>query len=809
MSPQEHEKTAPHDPLLLLDIHHSGYYGWGVWIASDAPEHWTAETVQRLMRHPHYRMGLNLGAQTYEQNPRFAERIREWMRMFPGRLFVTGGDYAQPTACVRTGESNVRQLTVGWAEIRRQLGVAVDIWTVSEPGNFAQLPQVLRELGYVGAVLRVHGPGQRGSLTTTCDAGCVWWEGPDGTRLPTVPEYEDDRLEPRASVPHSMWMMTRYRIARAIPGGYTLDDLWQWKERMAAKGISPVVMSKDDDHNDQPAINNLCMQGGHMLVADTEGDPRFRWVSAKELFDELPEPSWTYAPDPNLFETRVLSFCDYGFAGNKDWVADLAAEAKLRTADFVSVLAAKLVRDQKTEELLSAAWKAHLGAQNHDLSLKPTLNLMYHLQYETGRMADEARDRALRPILRKLNTGDDLGAVVVFNPLGWARREYATVTLPAEVADQGVLYEDDALVPWEVVGREAELVTMGFVADVPPLGYRTYTMRRGNLATIRQRADVAGLTVRTPEYTVVFGSEGGIDALIPAGEGRSVVQLGSVGIVGDIGGKPCRSRGTLALDAEGPLSVIAREAGRMGDFHAYDITYRMTPGISSIMVSIRIAPEYVDKTPGAPGQAGDPSRKIEFSARLAEHLAPVTCTRKQPMLVWPYDASMSPIFAALTWVDYGGKDSGLALLNRGTIGQRWLAEEGEVNMILLAGRISEYRGELALLPHAGNWRTARVHEAGLGYGNPLFCVYEPPHSGSLAGQYSLAALEPEAVTVSSVFRESGRSYIRVWEHAGEPATLSFTRNGRPLNVQRVSLKLRRMRGGTSLRPRQIATFRLP
>lgn len=798
----------PNEPLLLFDIHHSGYLGWGVWVTADAPERWTAETVERVVRYPGYKMGINLGAQTYEQNPRFARRIRKWLRMFPGRVFITGGDYAQVTGCVRTGESNVRQLVLGWDTIRRTLGVRVDTWTMSEPGNFAQLPQLLAGLGYENVLLRIHGPGQRGSKTTALDAACVWWEGPDGTRILAIPEYQDDRRDARSSVTESMWMMTRYRIATAERGNYTLDDLWHWKERMEAKGISPVVMSKDDDHNDQPAINNLCMRAGHLLAADTENDPRFRWVNPDDLFGELPEPQEVYRPGPDLFETRVTSFCDYGHSGNKDWVVDLQTEAKLKTADLIAVLAAKLVRDQKVEGTLAEAWKNHLAAQNHDLSLARTRDLMYHLQFEAQRLADEAQDPAASAILRKLDTGDGLGAVVAFNPLGWARTEYATVTLPAEVVERGVLYGEDAVVPWEVVERNAELVTMGFVAEVPSLGYRAYTIRPSGLDGVCPKAEVDGLTVRTGDYAVTFGRNGGIESLVPTGESRSVVQAGSVGIVGDIGGKPVRSVGNLSIESEGLASVVAREKGRLGEFHEYEIAYRIVPGIPYIMLDVQVVPSFHQNTPNAPGTAGDPERKLEFTARLAKHLQPTTCVRKQPMIVWPYDAAMSPVFAALMWVDYEGKDAGLALLNRGSIGQRWLRDEGEVNVILFTGRISGYRAELAVLPHTGDWLEGRVHEHGLGFGTPLTCLHETAHAGSLPRTYSFAAVHPGNITVSSIFREKGNTYLRLWEHAGRPGTLALVRDGKQVNVERVSLRLRKTRGGGELSPRQIATFRV-
>lgn len=796
------------EPLLLFDVHHSGYLGWGIWITADSPERWTAETVERLMRCPGYKMGINLGAQSYEQNPRLARRIRSWLRMFPGRVFVTGGDYAQVTACVRTGESNVRQLIVGCDTIRKTLGVRVDTWTMSEPGNFAQLPQVLVDLGFKNALLRIHGPGQRGSLTTTVDAGCVWWEGPDGTRILAIPEYRDDRSDPRSSVTDSMWMMTRYRIATAERGNYTLDDLWRWKQRMEAKGIRPVVMSKDDDHNDQPGINNLCMQAGHLLAADTESDPRFRWVNPDELFGELPEPGVVYRPGAELFETRVTSFCDYGHSGNKDWVLDLQTEAQLRTADFVALLAAKLVSDRNVDETMAEAWKNHLAAQNHDLSLSRSRDLMYHLQYESQRLADQAQEKALVPILRKLGPGDNLGIVAAINPLGWTRKEYGTVTLPAEAADRGVLHDGTTVVPWEVVERDAELVTMGFVAEVPSLGYQAYTVRRGTSGAARPKAQVDGPTVRTPHFSVTFRHSGGIESLVPAGDDRSVVEPGTVGIMGDIGGTRVRSGGSLTIEADHPVSVIAREHGRLGQFHACDIAYRIVPGIPYIAVDLHIVPQFHQNTPNAPGTAGDPERKIEFTARLAKHLQPTTCMRKQPMIVSPYDGAMSPIFAALTWVDYAGKDAGLAILNRGSIGQRWIRGEGEVNVILYTGRFSDYRGKIALLPHLGDWRAAHIHESGLCFAAPIACAYGTGYAAALPQTYSFASVMPDNVTVSSIFRQNGRTYLRVWEHAGEGALLALARDGRPATLERVSLRHRKIRGGSDLSAHQIATFRI-
>ena len=799
------------NPLILIDIHHSGYFGWGVWVDADAPERWTAQTIERLMRTKKYKMGLNLGGQTYEQNPRLALRIRQWMQMFPDRAFISGGDYAQLTACVRTGESNIRQIVVGMEEIEKNLGVRPVLWTMSEPGNFAQLPQVLKDYGYDGAILKIHGPGQDGSLTTSTDAGSVWWKGPDGTEILAAPEYDDDRLTPRDSVPFSMWMMTRYRNEKAARGNFTLDDLWAWKETMAAKGIDPVVMSKDDDHNDQIGNCNLCMTSGDRLAEDVEHDDRFQWASDRDLIGMLPDPAATYEPDVNLFETRARCFCDYGVHGNRDWCADLETERHLVMADFASALAAQTGSTAvNVDREMAAAWKSHLAAQNHDLSLTGLRLVMFHLQYESGRMANAVRDRCLDAFLKRVDTSKgDAGAIVVFNPLAFDRKEYATVSLPADLARQVVLCDDNGPCPWEEVSHEAELVTMGFVADVPALGYRRYLVRKRNDESVAasDAVTVDGLTVKAPEYTVTFRTEGGIASLIPAGDDRSVLGPEGASVLGDIGGKSCRATGTVRIESV-PLSTVATETGRLGAYHAYTLTCRMTPGVPYIMVSLRVLGDFSEGDEGAPGGAGNPERDLEFSARLADHLQPTTCMREQPMLIAPYDTAMSPIFAAPWWVDYAGNDAGFALFNRGAIGQRWDEENGEVNMILGRGSVCDFRAEFAFAPHCGNWRQAAVHRLGHGYGIPLHAVFEPPHSGNLGPAYSLGRIEPDNVTVSSVFRRGGATYIRVWEHAGEPASVRLVRGKRSVELHRVSLELEDIDGGTEVKPRQIATFRL-
>ena len=702
--------------------------------------------------------------------------------------------------------------------IETTLGRSVPIWTVSEPGNFAQLPQILCDLGYKGALMRIHGPGQEGSLTPRADEGVVWWKGPDGSQIKAVPEYHEDRFGLKGAVPLSMWIMTRYRNPRAARGNYSLADLWAWKQKQAAKGISPVVMSKDDDHNNQYGNNNLCMTSGHLLAADTAGDLRFRWVTAEELFGELPEPSVTLAADPNLFETRKTSFCDYGHHENADWISDLKSEAALRMADFSTVLADRLGRPGDEETRMAQAWKSHLMAQNHDLSLKRSLDLAYHLQYDAQRMAEGVRDGALAGVLRNLDTGDGLGAVVVFNPLGWDRIDYAEISVPAEIADRGTLFTDEGPVPWQQMRRDAERVVMGFVARVPALGYATYLIRPIPDTRSSEVGAVPGLAtgitvdpvssrITTSHYTAQLSPDGGLTGVWTA-VGTIVASNGTMKLSGEIGGKLYHSEGVIEEIEQGPVFTQAYEAGRIGPHHRYRATYRFADALPYVIVQVDIEAHFEDGTPGAPATIGMEGPKLGAEIRLPESQGALTCMREQPFLVWPYDLSLDPVFAAPHWVDFSEGEAGVAALNRGDIGYRWDPSTRTLSNILATGQLSELHTCLGLLPHDGQWLEGRAHQVGVGFGNPLYCVYEPAHTGHLGHQLQLLQVEPETVTVSSVFRQKGKTVRPAFRSRWVEGSVALNAPGAELTARPVDLRLHRSGGGLHIHSHGLMTLEL-
>jgi hypothetical protein len=180
--------------------------------------------------------------------------------------------------------------------------------------------------------------------------------------------------------------------------------------------------------------------------------------------------------------------------------------------------------------------------------------------------------------------------------------------------------------------------------------------------------------------------------------------------------------------------------------------------------------------------------------------------RKQPFLVWPYLPDIDPVFAALYWVDWADPQAGVALLNRGTIGYRWDHDERQVSNILVTGSLSDLKASLGLLPHDGGWLEGGVHQGGLRFGHPLYGVYEPSHPGKLPRQFQLCRVAPDTVTVSSVFCARGKSYLRLFEHAGQSSPLKVDRPGGGLVTRPVNLRLDPIDRGPGIRAHQIVTL---
>jgi alpha-mannosidase len=76
----------------------------------------------------------------------------------------------------------------------------------------------------------------------------------------------------------------------------------------------------------------------------------------------------------------------------------------------------------------------------------------------------------------------------------------------------------------------------------------------------------------------------------------------------------------------------------------------------------------------------------------------------------------------------------------------------------------------AVIPHAGDWRSAHPWRAGLEFNNPLIVRTLAGHPGDLPAKWGLVELPAAGVVVSALKpSKGGGAVLRVYEPAGQPS----------------------------------------
>ncbi len=100
------------------------------------------------------------------------------------RVELTGASYAQPSASLHGGESNLRQRVLGARALRRLLNCSVRAIWEGGPCVHPQLPQIIGAMGGEALGL-VPASEEFSAVPPTESRARLTWNGPDGTRLST------------------------------------------------------------------------------------------------------------------------------------------------------------------------------------------------------------------------------------------------------------------------------------------------------------------------------------------------------------------------------------------------------------------------------------------------------------------------------------------------------------------------------------------------------------------------------------------------------------------------------------------------
>ena len=703
-----------------------------------------------------------------ESDPQLFERIRA--RVEEGRFQVVGGWWIEPDCNIPGGESFVRQALYGQRYLREKLGITATTGAnLDSFGHNASIPQILRGSGIDSYVFLRPGPNEK-----TLESPIFWWESPDGSRV----------------------------LAYRIPNEYLApkDDLAEHLEKAIAmlpqEGEEYAVFYGVGNHGGGPTKANLDQIA---RLNDEGGLPRLELSSLRRFFDGV------VARNGNLQTVRGelqhhSRGCYTSHSGMKRW--NRRAENILQRAEKWSAIADSLGLQPYPLGELTRAWKLLLFNQFHDTLAGTSIEPAYEdARDQIGHacsVAANAFNASVQSIARQIDIEpeEEMRPVVVFNPHPWPLRADAEVEY-TWLREEGACVVDDEgeAVPMQITRPLTTMSSLrgrlAFPVDVPPLGYRTYRVRKGTvegdpLAATDTRLENRHLeleldpeTGRIAKLVVkVTGADLAAD-LTTSGARHAVVVADRSDTWGhgvkayddEIANFECVG---VRLLETGPVRAILRVDSRYG---SSSLREDYVLGADRPYVDVRVALDWHEPL------------------KLLKLRYPTSVETDRATFETPYGhlerAAAGDEEPGQSWVDVSGSGRGLTVINNAKYGYDVRGGDIGISTVrspvwawhdpreLEEGGDFEYMDQgrqtflVRLLPHAGDWREADAVRLAAELNQPPFALIETYHSGPLAQRASYLSDGGGAVVVTVLKGAEdgdGALVVRAYESTGRAAT---------------------------------------
>jgi alpha-mannosidase len=383
--------------------------------------------------------------------PELFRKIVEYVKA--GRIEIADGEYLMADTMLPQEETLIREIMVGKRYVKRKFGVNVEVmWQADSFGLNAQLPQIYRKCGYKYVAFRRGCPEIKPSEFI--------WEGLDGTRI----------------------------IAHFFPLGYRagldlrkLDESYAKLKRVAFSNhiLMPSGSGVTMPQEETPEVVKEWNKTHRALMKIATPSEFFKAI--EKFADKLPVRkgemySGKYSEVfPDTSSSRI--WVKRNLRKFENW---LLFFERFATLNF-------LLGGEYHKEEIDNCWKKVLFMAFHDVVPGTGMDIGYaevrqHIDFLNTKLG-YLTPRVLMDIIEKDSNGDDYGDIVVFNPLSWDVSNWVEVDLNFE---EGQVYRIEGLksgdeeIDVEVIrfrryeDESLSYARIGFVANVPALGYRVY-----------------------------------------------------------------------------------------------------------------------------------------------------------------------------------------------------------------------------------------------------------------------------------------------------------------------------------------------
>jgi alpha-mannosidase len=474
--------------------------------------------------------------------PQMFEQIKR--RVAEGRWEIVGGWWIEPDCNMPGGEALVRQGLYGQRYFKEKFGVTARVgYNPDAFGHQATIPQILTKQGMDSYVFLRPEPHEK-----TLPGRVFWWEADDGSRV----------------------------LAYRIPHGYATagGDLERVVRRVAPEAREPLnelmCFYGVGNHGGGPTIENIrsikrlgVQPDLPNLVLSAPGaffdSVRARDLKLPVVHDELQYHArgcYTSQSDVKRQNRRVEHLLQAGEA----W-ASVASRAA----------------DQPYPAALNAAWRNVCFNQFHDIlagsAIEPAYEDARDTFGESAAIAGRALDEAIQALAQRVRLDPPEGfqrgevswlgpeqPVIVFNPHAWVARVPVELEFGSLHDVRGLTDDEGADQPIQVVQSQASVSggrrRLSFLADLPPLGYRTYRVHMEQPEANASPSTAGAMHDVFAESGLADAAEGDADA--PAPPSELVLENDWLRVAVDEGS------GTLAslFDRRAELEVLAGPAAR-------------------------------------------------------------------------------------------------------------------------------------------------------------------------------------------------------------------------------------------------------
>lgn len=766
-----------------------GYHG-GVW--GHYPDWNTRFMVDMLHQHPYWNINFEIEPETWDR----AEKVdsaayRELKAMisgpeYTGRIEYVNPAYAQSYLFNIDGESIIGQFAYGMKMLRSHFpGIKFTTYSSEEPCFTSALPQILTSFGIKYASLK--NPNTCfGGYTRAHGGELVTWQGPDGSRILTVPRYANEALSK-----HSTWQTIAWNNSPA------------YIQSSFANGIKrPVGMTFQD----------AGWKGGPFLGGGNKPVTKNRYVTWRQYFNIVkgdPAPVW------KVSQEDILVCLVWG------------SQVTQRIAQEVRMAENKLIGGEKTIALenlyhpspwpqpeLDSAWRTLLLSQHHDCWIVPyngkPANTWADKVVRWTNHSDRITDSLVQHAVNRIEPKAGIGSlqVTVYNAQLYRREEPVEVKIPASVAADhlSVIDQQGESIPAQVVtdstGRQ-----LLFEADVPGMDAVNFRVVPRKAAPSGKGAKVVQLNngdlrLETDLYRLVISpAKGGrIISLYDKMLRKEFVDhhdtLGFNALRGrfyqDGGFRKSDQQPAIAKILEnGPVRVKVQLSGTIDNTPwAQTIGLCEHQRLINLKLDINWQHNVGIGEPTPPGTYDWKNRHKAFYNDRSKLLAlfPLNLKNQKVYKNAPFDVTESRLKntfftswdsiknnVVLNWVDVtdGASRYGMALFSDHT-GAYVHGTDFPLGLVIqysgmgLWGRDYTINGptsiRYALMPHAGRWDEAHVWQASADWNQPLAAAWTD--SATVSAERPAIAFASAGLVLSAAKADGGNFMMRVYNADG-------------------------------------------